>query len=207
MDTTLIENCRIAHVGEFTILRPLQPQDAEVTLRWRLSERANLLNRGATTVSEQASWIANRPANELNFIIETRSSLPVGMVSLVGIDLVHRHAEPARFLIGDEEAARGLPVAVEAMKLLYHVAFDQLQLLRVHGLVVQDNPLMLKWQKYLGMKEEGLLREHYYLNGRFQDVTVVGLLRSEFQDTTLPRMNSLIAMSAKLIDRPEGVLT
>jgi RimJ/RimL family protein N-acetyltransferase len=207
MNTTAIESCKVVHTGTFTTLRPLQPHDAELTLTWRLSERANLLNRGATTVAEQERWIISRPAQELNFIIETKSSLPVGMISLVGINLVHRHAEPARFLIADEEAVRGLPIAVEAMKLLYHVAFDQLELVRVHGLVAQENGLMLKWQTYLGMKEEGVLRQHYYLNGRFQDAIAVGLLRCEFEEITLPRMNNLIAMSEKITPQSEGVLT
>ncbi len=179
--------------GEFVTLRPLIAADAELTLAWRQGERAINLNRGAQNVAQQAAWIASRPAGEYNFMIVLKSGVAVGMVSLINIDTEHRHAEPARFLIGDEDAVRGIPAAVEAMKLLYELAFDRLELLRVYGAVVSDNPLMLKWQKFLGMKEEGRQRQHLFLNGHFQDSVMLGMLADEYRKDALPRMKMLIA--------------
>ena len=115
------------------------------------------------------------------------------MVSVTGIDLVHRHAEPGRFLIGNEEAVRGIPAAVEAMKLVYELVFGTLALQRVYGTISADNLLMMKWQRFMGMKEEGRLRRHYFINGHFQDAVVFGMLAEEYQQLALPRMNSLIA--------------
>jgi diamine N-acetyltransferase len=178
--------------GEHVILRPLSVEDAELTLAWRLSDRASLLNGGATSVAEQAEWIASRPSTELNFVIQLRSGQPVGMLSLVAIDEVNRRAEPARFLIGEPEAVRGLPVAVESMKLLYELAFDRMKLKRVYGTVVADNPLMLKWQKFLGMKEEGRLRGHYLIGGRYRDAICVGMMEDEYRTVALPRMKALV---------------
>jgi diamine N-acetyltransferase len=179
--------------GEFVTLRPLRPADAELTLAWRQSQRAINLNRGAATVVQQAAWIASRPESEYNFLITLKSGQAVGMVSLINVDTEHRRAEPARFLIGEEDAVRGIPAAVEAMKLVYELAFDQLGLLKVHGAVVSDNPLMLKWQKFLGMKEEGRLRQHLFINGHFQDSVMLGMLADEYRNNALPRMKMLIA--------------
>lgn len=183
--------------GEFVSLRPLDESDAEMTLRWRQSDRAALLNRGAGSVAEQAEWIRTRPASERNFVIELSDGRPVGMLSLVGIDPVNRHAESARFLIGDEDAVRGVPAAVEAMKLLYGLAFDELGLERVWGTVAADNRRMVKWQRYLGMREEGRLRNHYFIGDRFQDAVCLGILAEEYRGQALPRMNSLIAAGRK----------
>ncbi|MFZ5542148.1 MAG: GNAT family N-acetyltransferase [Pseudomonadota bacterium] len=180
-------------VGDFVNLRPLQIEDAELTFGWRQSGRATLLNQGAQTVEQQARWIASRPRSEYNFIIETKSHRPIGMLSLSGVDEVNRRGEPGRFLIGDEAGAQGIPAAAEAMKLLYELAFDRLRLLRVCGTVASDNTLMIKWQRYLGMVEEGRLREHYFINGRFQDAVFFGLLEREYRNVTLPRLNALIA--------------
>jgi RimJ/RimL family protein N-acetyltransferase len=180
-------------VGEFVNLRPLASDDAEVTFRWRQGQRAILLNRGAQSVEEQGRWIASRPSSEYNFIIETKAHCPMGMLSLTDIDPVNRRGEPGRFLIGDEAAAQGIPAAVEAMKLLYELAFGRLRLLRVYGAVAADNVRMIKWQKYLGMVQEGLLRQHYFINGRFQDAVFFGLLESEYRGVTLPRLDALIA--------------
>jgi len=179
--------------GEFVNLRPLLVSDAELTYNWRHAARAKFLNQGAASVEQQASWIASRPASEFNFVIELKSGLAVGMVSLTGIDAINQHGESGRFLIGDEDAVKGAPVAVEAMKLIYELAFDQLGLIRICGTVAAENHLMIKWQKYLGMKEEGRLRNHLYLNGQFQDAIFLGLLVDEYRKVTLPRMNFLIA--------------
>lgn len=179
--------------GEFVNLRSLQVSDAELTFRWRRAQRARFLNAGAATVEQQAAWIAGRPVSEYNFIIELKSKHPVGMLSLTGVDAINRHGEPGRFLIGDEEAAKGLPVAIEAMKLLYELAFDRLGLVRVYGIVAANNHLMLKWHKYLGMREEGILRNHLCLAGHFQDAVFIGMLVEEYQKTTVPRMKVLIA--------------
>ena len=179
--------------GQFVNLRPLTVADAELTFSWRQGARAVLLNQGAQTIEQQARWIANRPASEYNFIIETKLQLQIGMLSLTAIDPVNRVGEPGRFLIGDEDAAKGLPAAAEAMKLLYQLAFDNLKLRRVWGLVASDNRRMIKWQAYLGMVQEGRLRQHLLIDGRLQDAVVFGLLDSEYRSVTLPRLESLIA--------------
>jgi RimJ/RimL family protein N-acetyltransferase len=179
--------------GQYVDLRPLTPDDAGLTFAWRQGARAILLNQGAQTVEQQRRWIAGRPASEFNFIIETKQHRPIGMLSLSGIDTVNRVGEPGRFLIGDEAAAAGLPAAAEAMKLLYELAFDRLKLRRVWGVVASDNRRMIKWQTFLGMTQEGRLREHLFINDRLQDAVVFGLLDREYRSVTLPRLESLIA--------------
>jgi RimJ/RimL family protein N-acetyltransferase len=183
--------------GEFVSLRPLREDDAALTLAWRSGDRAGLLNRGAETVEDQAAWIRSRPDSEHNFVIELSDGRPVGMLSLIGVDTANRHGESARFLIGDEDAVRGVPAAVEAMKLLYELAFDRLGLERVWGMVAADNRLMIKWQRYLGMREEGRLRNHYRIGGRFQDAVCLGILAEEYRGQARPRMEALIAAGRK----------
>jgi diamine N-acetyltransferase len=183
--------------GEFVTLRPLREDDAEMTLGWRLGDRAGLLNRGAATIEAQVGWIRSRPETEHNFVIEIDGGRPVGMLSLIAVDEHNRHGESARFLIGDEEAVRGVPAAVEAMKLLYELAFDRLGLERVWGTVAADNRRMIKWQRYLGMREEGRLRNHYLIGDRFQDAVCLGILAEEYRGQARPRMEALIAAGRK----------
>ncbi|MBP9754439.1 MAG: GNAT family N-acetyltransferase [Phenylobacterium sp.] len=179
--------------GAFVTLRPLAVADAAMTFRWRHDDRARYLNKAAPTVADQARWIAARPPAEYNFIIELKDGAPIGMVALLEIDAANRRAEAGRFLIGEAQAARGVPAAVEAMKLVYELAFDTLGLERIHGLIGADNHLMLKWQLFLGMKEEGRLRRHYFKDGEFIDAIALGLLASEYRAVARPRMLGLIA--------------
>jgi diamine N-acetyltransferase len=182
--------------GQHVVLRLLRIEDAAITLAWRQTDRAKYLHRGAQTVADQLAWIAARPNTELNYVIELRSGLPVGMLSLISIDKGNRRAEPSRFLIGEPDAVRGIPVAIESMKLIYQLAFDELKLMRVHGTVASDNHLMVKWQKFLGMREEGRLRRHFHFDGRYQDAVCLGMLEEEYRTIALPRMNALIATAA-----------
>jgi RimJ/RimL family protein N-acetyltransferase len=193
--SVILDRSTVVLEGRHVVLRPLRVEDAALTLAWRLGDRTAHLNQGAQTLAEQVEWIGTRPADEVNFVIELRSGVPVGMVSLIAIDTVHRRAEPARFLIGEPAAVKGIPAAVEALKLLYQLAFDELKLQRIYGTVAADNHLMIKWHKSLGMQEEGRLRRHLFLAGHFQDAVCVGLLEDEFRTRTLPRMNALLRVS------------
>lgn len=188
--------------GEHVVLRPLSAHDAQITFRWRQGARARLLNEGARTIEEQAKWIETRPGNEFNFVIALKSGEPVGMLSLIGVNAKSKHAETARFLIGEEDRVRGVPAAVEAMKLLYEFAFDQLGLMRLFGNITADNMLMVKWQKYLGMIEEGRMRRHHHINGTFQDAIILGLLVEEYREVSLPKMNQLIKFAATAPSQP-----
>jgi len=178
--------------GEFINLRPLVVSDAALTFGWRQSQRASLLNKGAESVEQQAQWIASRPASELNFVIELKDGRPVGMLSLTSIDRVNSRAESSRFLIGEEAAVQGVPVAAEAMLLLYELAFDRLGLHRVYGTVAGDNVRMIKWQLFMGMTQEGRLQDHYFINGHFQDAVCLGLLESNFRRVALPRLKAMV---------------
>lgn len=174
-------------------LRPLVVEDAAVTFRWRQSARARHLNRGAATPAAQERWIATRPSDDFCFVIELKTGEPAGMISLIDVDTWHRRAEAGHFLIGEEETARGIPAAVEALKLLYELAFDRLKLARVYGTIASENVAMHRWQLYMGMKEEGRLRRHYFIGGHFQDAICMGLLEEEYRRTTLPRMLALLS--------------
>lgn len=178
--------------GQFITLRPLNVNDADLTFGWRRGKRAKHLNSGADCVEQQAKWIEGRPDAEYNFIIELKDGRPVGMVSLTDIDPNHRHAQPGRFLIGDEQAVRGIPAAIEAMMLIYELAFETLGLARVHGTIASENALMIKWQKFLGMAEEGRQRNHLFIDGRFQDAVLFGMLSDEYQTKSRRKMELLI---------------
>lgn len=180
--------------GRFVDLRPLRPDDAQLTFQWRQSNRARYLNAGAASVERQADWISSRPASEYNWIIQLKDGSPVGMLSLIDIDELNSRAETGRFLIGDEEKAKGLPVAVEAMALVYDFAFNTLGLSRLHGMISAGNTLMVKWQKYLGMVEEGRLREHYRTESGVQDAVVLGILREDYHSVFIPRAHALMSI-------------
>ena len=181
--------------GRFVRLRPLVESDDAITLAWRSSERAQLLNDGATTIADQRAWIADRGVDELNFIIEKVDGTPVGMISLVNIDLREGSAEPARFLIGEERTCRGIPAAAEALSLLYALAFDQLRLTSLYGYVVEDNTLMIKWHRYFGMRTLGVGPETVTIGGQSHRLVKVVMTMDEYRSIARPRFASLLSFT------------
>lgn len=192
MDGDRISASRTTLEGKFVQLRPIQLGDAPVTLAWRLGERAALLSDGSKTIEEQTEWIASRPRNELNFIIETLpGTLPLGMISLVDIDFKNRRAEPARFLIGEESLARGVPVAAEALSLLYELAFDTLNLCELYGTMSEDNALMLRWHRYLGAREMGYLPKEVLIDGSLKKLIGIELNEEDYRAVAKIKLDRL----------------
>ena len=76
--------------------------------------------------------------------------------------------------------------------LLYELAFDRLGLHRVFGSVASQNTRMIKWQRFMGMAEEGRMRDHYCMNGRFHDAVIMGLLAADYRHVTLPRLRAFV---------------
>jgi len=178
--------------GKISRLRPITVDDAEITLKWRLSERAKLLQRGANTIKEQKRWIAAKlKTNELNFIIEYKGK-PVGMIALHDISHVHRSIQMGRLLIGEEEWIGKAPVAFEVDLMLCDYAFDVLKMHKIYGDVMEDNLGMLKTRFYLGYKKDGVLRDHYIYDGVYKNTVAVSLLENEYRKICRPKLVSLI---------------
>ena len=180
--------------GNLATLRPITLNDAEVTLGWRQSNRARMLQRGAQTVEQQTAWIASKlDTAELNFIIEYRERA-VGMIALHDISQGHRSAQLGRLLIGEDQWVGKAPVAFEAEMLLCDHAFEVMKLHKVYGDVMEENHGMLKTRLYLGYKQDGILRHHYIYGGEYKNTVAVSILEDEYRSICRPKLIQLITM-------------
>ncbi|MFH0734102.1 MAG: GNAT family protein [bacterium] len=183
--------------GKHINLRLVDISDATVIVKWRNSPKAKYLNKGASTVEDQIKWIQNISNNEYNYIIETKNNMPVGMISLYSINTQHKNAEVGRLILGDSELTIDLPVVYEALLLVMDFAFNELRLHRLYGTIFSDNLAMIKFNKYLGMREEGILRGHYLKNGEYQDIIVLGLLENEYKNTYRKKLITMLNLLNK----------
>ena len=180
--------------GTIAILRPITIDDAEITLGWRQSNRAKLLQRGAQTIEEQGAWIAAKlKTNEFNLIIEYKGK-PVGMIALHDINHIHKTVQMGRFLIGEEGYVGKAPVAFESELMLSDYVFNVLKMHKIYGDVMADNYGMLKTRFYLGYKQDGVLRDHYLYDGVYKDTVAVSILEDEYRTKCRPRLIQLISM-------------
>jgi RimJ/RimL family protein N-acetyltransferase len=108
----------------------------------------------------------------------------VGMVSLTRIDYVHRNAE-YNAMVGEREAKnRGVGTAA-TRAMLRHGLFD-LNLHRIYVSILRDNISSIRMCEKAGFREEGTIREGAYKNGRYHDLVLMGVLKSEWQDGNQP---------------------
>jgi len=104
----------------------------------------------------------------------------VGNVSLQALSLINRTAELA-ILMGDRRHwGRGV-ATLAARKLVEH-GFLKLNLHRIYCGTAAANEGMQGVARAIGMQQEGVRREHLYLDGAWMDVVEFGLLRSELVD-------------------------
>lgn len=107
------------------------------------------------------------------------SSAHIGNITLHQIDYCNRFGEIG-IMIGDKNS-RGKGYATQAIRLVVEHGFFRVNLRKLCAGVVKENEGSKKAFEKVGFKVEGMLREHFYLNGKYLDCYRMGLLRSEFK--------------------------
>jgi len=91
-------------------------------------------------------------------------------------DLDSQHASIGYFV---DKAHWGNGYATEMVKALIRFGFQDLDLHRIYAHCDAENPATRRVLEKVGMRQEGLLREHYLRSYGWADVCMYGILRSE----------------------------
>jgi RimJ/RimL family protein N-acetyltransferase len=100
----------------------------------------------------------------------------VGSASLFGFDSFARHAEAGISLVPE---ARGHGVGTAAILQLLEFGFVRRNLRRIHLQAIGSNTAALRSYEKAGFVIEGRLREHAWVRGAYEDIVLMGILRSE----------------------------
>lgn len=102
----------------------------------------------------------------------------IGNIALQTINWINRTAEFA-ILMGNREHWGKGAASLAALQLLEH-GFNKLNINRVFCGTAMTNIPMQKLAKKLGMKQEGIRRQHLFLEGQYVDLIEFGILKQEF---------------------------
>jgi RimJ/RimL family protein N-acetyltransferase len=172
------------------------PTSPAVTLRSRTDADTELLFRIA---ADLATWEERGPSSpapltrrayearlerldadssprQVRFVIEADGDA-VGTVSLFDVDELARHAELGISLVPE---ARGQGIGTAAIAQITEFAFVRMNLRRLHLQLIESNVGALRAYEKAGFVVEGRQREHAWVRGRYEDIIVMGLLRSEW---------------------------
>lgn len=119
----------------------------------------------------------NGDAGGEGFVIADKETMKyLGQCDLMMIDMPARRAELAIVLAPE---GRGKGLGLEAVRLLTGYAFQTLNLNRVWLKCAMENTAALKCYERAGFRVEGVLREDLFIDGRYQDACIMGLLRRD----------------------------
>ena len=166
-------------------LRELAREDVIIVNRWRQDrDLVDGLGAPARYISEDVDqawfedYLRRRGTDVRCVILVDGEPDPVGLVSLTGIDAVHRRAE-IHLLIGRRDL-HGRGVGTEATRQMLGHAFGDLNLHRVFLSVLAHNTAAIRVYEKSGFVREGVARESAYKRGKYEDMIQMGILARDF---------------------------
>jgi RimJ/RimL family protein N-acetyltransferase len=170
-------------LGTHVRLRRMDSTDGEFVRALRNSPQVmrNFQYRHFINDSQQRAFVESLAgsADQMYFIGEDAlGNQPFGVYHFKGID--HRNQVAEWGLFTDERVSPGHVAAFEAAYLLLDYGFGYLNLRKVVGEVLAENKRALRFDEGLGMKLEGVRREHVFYDGAFHDVLLLALFRNDF---------------------------
>jgi RimJ/RimL family protein N-acetyltransferase len=138
------------------------------------------------SLDDEEDWYAGtrkRPQEERPLVIEvlTESGWEmIGNCGLFGIDWRSRIAEFGIVIGAKQYWDKGY--GSEALGLMVRHGFDTLNLNRIMLRVFANNPRAIRSYEKCGLVQEGCLRQGHYQNGKYIDVLIMSMLRSDWQE-------------------------
>ena len=169
--------------GSKVRLRPFKKEDIEQSLIWRNDPeiRDQIMGfRYPVTVEMEEKWLQSflecKDLNRLGFAIEDlETNKLLGFTFLNEIDYLNRNAKYAVYLGKSTDGNKG--IGTECTRMMMNYSFNILNLHRLWVYIRSDNQASINMCIKVGFKKEGELKDHYYINGKYHDITIMGLCR------------------------------
>lgn len=163
-------------------LRSVRDEDCNLLFGWINNRELVVLNAPFRPISkaEHEQWFESLGTrkNLAFFMIEDiDSGLAIGSCQLTNIHDVHRSAELQIRIGRSDFLNKG--AGSEAVRLLIEHGFDKLKLHRITLHVFSTNSRAIHVYEKNGFIQEGALREAAFIEGRWVDVLVFGLIGSQ----------------------------
>lgn len=159
------------------VLRPLNAQDLPMVRAWRNHPKINdfMCSQNFISESEHQQWFEESLTNTLKFLyIYEESERAMGF-----IQLQKKSFESAVYGWGfyiDPTAPKGTGFKMTSLAL--QKAFKELSAHKLCAEVLGFNQASIQLHLRLGFDQEGVLKQHHFLNGQYSDVHFFGKLHS-----------------------------
>lgn len=157
--------------------------DLEMIMNWRMQpDITQYMNTDPhLTLEDQYNWFHNIliSPDERYWIISI-DGVKAGIASLVSPDPISRRIHTGVYIAVKQK--RSLRLILDVQWNLYQYSFETLKYNKVCEEIFSLNKALIRILDLCGSKKEGELRQHVYKNGTYYDVTVRGILKSEWEE-------------------------
>ena len=169
--------------GEKVRLRPMEPRDLPKFVEWLADPEVRRWLAGmdeAPTMEDEVAWYDRRRSDTeaVLWTMETLDGQLIGNIELRLTPASHR-AELGIAVQDKTQWSKGF--GTDAVRLALEYGFDDLELNRIELTVDSLNARGRRCYEKCGFVEEGLLRQHRFVEGQFGDTVVMSVLRSEWE--------------------------
>jgi RimJ/RimL family protein N-acetyltransferase len=170
--------------GRFITLKEVVVEDAPDIYNWRTSKSGQFLKHPDNyDLNSQIEWINNRKNSEINYIIYKKDSTKkVGMIGIYNVNFHDEVSDVGRLLLSEEYLTKSNPYGLEALLLAYNYVFNKMNFKKITGVILGLNQDMFKMQKFLGMQQEGYLKQHVLIQNKREDLFIMSLFTEDFSN-------------------------
>jgi len=171
--------------GKKVFLTAVEKENLEQLREWRNDPELRRYFREYKELSSemQKRWYENRvlgDPDQVNFEIHDKDSKKlIGHCGLYYIEWMHQHAEFGIYI--GEESFRSRGYGSDTLRTLVRYGFEQLNLNRI-WCEVYDNNTSIEMYRHIGFKDEGILRQKVFKDGKYLDAYVLSMLREEYHN-------------------------
>jgi len=176
--------------GKLVRIRAYERSDLDALMTW-VNDEEITRNLGAPMIyplpraaEEKYLELNTHPGEpDCRWAIETLAGQYLGRISLMNIDWINRSAQVG-IVIG-VKTFWGKGYGTDAMRVVLRFAFEKMNLHRVWLNVYDFNVRGIKSYEKCCFKHEGVQREYRFLDGRYHDSVLMGILEDEYREAAL----------------------
>ena len=174
--------------GNLVYIRILEKEDVATTQKWindpEISDIMGYLP--VLSLSNQLDWYEGIKIDKSRLIFAiclVENGFHIGNVALGAIDYVHKHAMFSIFIA--DKKYRGGGLGEQAARLMIRFAFLRLNLNKVYLRTSERFIAAIKMYDKIGFVREGVMRQHYFIDGHYEDKIIYSILKEEFSRVNL----------------------
>lgn len=173
--------------GDKVGLRALEKEDLKYLRDWRNKEdfRRNFREVRELSLTDQEKWFESiQNTKHINFmftIVDLESNEPIGAAGLLYINWINRSADFSFYIGKDDIYIDDKDASLEAVNLLIKYGFNNLNLNKIWMELYEfDTKKIDIFTKKFNFKQDGLLRENCFEDGKYWDSYLISLLSKDF---------------------------